>query len=72
MLNGMMYHRGHVADYDNWAIAANSSTWSWEGLKRYFDMSESNRQIGSVVSGYHHCATGRMPVQQVMLLAHTY
>ncbi|XP_063833068.1 glucose dehydrogenase [FAD, quinone]-like [Ostrinia nubilalis] len=63
VLNGMMYHRGHAADYEDW-VAAGAEGWSWEENKPYFDMTEGNKQIGSLVSGEHHSASGPLPVQQ--------
>ncbi|CAB3246144.1 unnamed protein product [Arctia plantaginis] len=64
VLNGMIYHRGHEADYDAWVKAANSTSWSWKALLPYFDMSEGNKQIGTLVSSKYHSAKGRMPVQR--------
>ncbi|XP_075983911.1 glucose dehydrogenase [FAD, quinone]-like isoform X2 [Anticarsia gemmatalis] len=64
VLNGMMYHRGHAADYKAWVEAANSTDWSWEALQPFFDMTEGNKEIGTLVSGEHHSATGPLPVQR--------
>ncbi|KAL4712374.1 hypothetical protein ACJJTC_001535 [Scirpophaga incertulas] len=63
LLNGMMYHRGHPADYDDW-VAAGATGWSWEENKPYFDMTEGNKQIGTLVSEQHHSDKGPLPVQQ--------
>ncbi|XP_063628728.1 glucose dehydrogenase [FAD, quinone]-like [Cydia splendana] len=63
VLNGMMYHRGHAADYDDW-VAAGATGWSWEENLPYFDMTEGNKQVGSLVSGEYHSNKGPMPVQQ--------
>ncbi|XP_063628861.1 glucose dehydrogenase [FAD, quinone]-like [Cydia splendana] len=63
VLNGMMYHRGHAADYDDW-VTAGATGWSWEENLPYFDMNEGNKQIGSLVSAEYHSDKGPMPVQQ--------
>ncbi|KAM3964007.1 glucose dehydrogenase [FAD, quinone] [Aphomia sociella] len=62
VLNGMMYHRGHAADYDDWEKAG-AHGWSWEDNLPYFDMTEGNKQIRSLVSYKHHSPSGPMPVQ---------
>ncbi|KAI5642554.1 GMC oxidoreductase domain-containing protein [Phthorimaea operculella] len=62
VLNGLMYHRGHKADYDDW-VAAGAKGWSWEENRKYFDMTEGNKQIGSLVSEEYHSADGPLPVQ---------
>ncbi|KAJ2942788.1 hypothetical protein O0L34_g14975 [Tuta absoluta] len=61
--NGMMYMRGHAADYDGWAING-AKGWSWAEVFPYFLMSEDNKQIGKLVSREHHNKGGPMPVQQ--------
>jgi choline dehydrogenase-like flavoprotein len=40
-INGMVYHRGHPTDYDDWAAAGNAG-WSWEDVLPYFRLSENN------------------------------
>ncbi len=35
-INGMVYNRGHPADYDDWARAGNSG-WDWESVRGHFD-----------------------------------
>lgn len=60
----MMYHRGHAADYDDW-VAAGAEGWSWDENKKYFDMTEGNKQIGSLVKSEYHSSTGPLPIQQV-------
>jgi choline dehydrogenase-like flavoprotein len=60
----MMYHRGHPADYDDW-VAAGAKGWSWDENKKYFDMTEGNKQIGTLVSEKYHSDSGPLPVQQV-------
>ncbi|XP_026754993.2 glucose dehydrogenase [FAD, quinone]-like isoform X2 [Galleria mellonella] len=62
LLNGMMYHRGHKADYEDWEKAG-AQGWSWDENLPYFDMTEGNKQIGSLVSYKYHSASGPMPVQ---------
>ena len=42
-INGMAYHRGHPADYDNWAAAGNSG-WSWREVLPYFRRTENNAE----------------------------
>jgi choline dehydrogenase len=35
-INGMIYMRGQIADYENWASETGDQSWSWtESLKRY-------------------------------------
>ncbi|XP_026740327.1 glucose dehydrogenase [FAD, quinone]-like [Trichoplusia ni] len=63
VLNGMMYHRGHRADYDDW-VAHGAEGWSWDELQPYMDMIENNKQIGTVVDGKYHSDAGVMPIQQ--------
>lgn len=65
----MMYHKGHAADYEDW-VKAGAEGWSWEENRPYFDMTEGNRQIGSLVSAEHHSASGVLPVQQVIHLSY--
>ena len=40
-LNGMVYHRGHPSDYDDWARAGNEG-WSFNEVLPYFLKSENN------------------------------
>lgn len=63
-INGMMYMRGHSADYDGWAVNG-AKGWSWTDVMPYFLMSEDNKEIGSVVSQEHHNTGGPMPVRRV-------
>ncbi|XP_013184170.2 glucose dehydrogenase [FAD, quinone] [Amyelois transitella] len=63
LLNGMMYHRGHPADYEDW-VNAGAKGWSWEENLPYFDMTEGNKQVGTLVSAKHHSESGPLPVQQ--------
>ncbi|KAL4712336.1 hypothetical protein ACJJTC_001497 [Scirpophaga incertulas] len=63
LLNGMMYHRGHAADYEDW-VNAGATNWSWEENLPFFDKTEGNKQIGTLVSAQHHSDKGPLPVQQ--------
>ncbi|XP_028035245.1 glucose dehydrogenase [FAD, quinone]-like [Bombyx mandarina] len=63
LLNGMMYHRGHAADYDDW-VKLGAEGWSWEENLPYFDMTEGNKEIGTIVSQKHHSSSGPLPVQR--------
>jgi choline dehydrogenase len=40
-VNGMVYHRGHPADYDGWLRAGNAG-WGYEDVLPYFVRSENN------------------------------
>ncbi|XP_013167761.1 PREDICTED: glucose dehydrogenase [FAD, quinone]-like [Papilio xuthus] len=62
-INGMMYMRGHAADYDGWAVNG-AYGWSWHEVFPYFLKSEDNKEIGSGVSGQYHNTGGPMPVQR--------
>lgn len=63
VINGMMYMRGHSADYDGWAV--NGATgWSWYDVLPYFLKSENNKEIGERVSSQYHNTGGPLPVQR--------
>jgi choline dehydrogenase len=49
-INGMIYMRGHQADYDDWAAAGNPG-WSYREVLPYFRRSENNEDWGE--SPYH-------------------
>lgn len=67
VINGMMYMRGHSADYDGWAV--NGATgWSWNEVLPYFLKSENNKEIGGGISGHYHNTGGPLPVQRVRCL----
>jgi choline dehydrogenase len=38
-INGMIYNRGHRADFDNWAKAGNGG-WDWDGVRPHFERIE--------------------------------
>ncbi|GBP60119.1 Glucose dehydrogenase [Eumeta japonica] len=63
VLNGMMYHRGHKADYDDWVRLYNATGWSWDEVREYFDRTESNKQVGTLVKKENHGTYGPMPIQ---------
>ena len=49
-LNGMVYHRGHPLDYDDWARAG-ATGWSYAEVLPYFTRSENNEDYPPSV--YH-------------------
>ncbi len=49
-MNGMVYHRGHPRDYEDWARQGLSS-WSWAHVLPYFTRSEHNENYPG--SSYH-------------------
>ncbi|CAG9104105.1 unnamed protein product [Plutella xylostella] len=63
VINGMMYMRGHAADYDGWAING-AAGWSWYDVMPYFLKSEDNKEIGNGVSSQYHNTGGPLPVQK--------
>ncbi|XP_053617045.1 glucose dehydrogenase [FAD, quinone]-like [Plodia interpunctella] len=63
VINGMMYQRGHSADYDGWAVEG-AEGWSWFDVLPYFLKSEDNKEIGKGISGQYHNTGGPMPVQK--------
>ncbi|XP_045518232.1 glucose dehydrogenase [FAD, quinone]-like [Pieris brassicae] len=62
-INGMMYMRGHAADYDGWAVNG-APGWSWFEVMPYFLKSEDNKEISDGVSGQYHNTGGPIPVQR--------
>ncbi|KAH9629053.1 hypothetical protein HF086_006871 [Spodoptera exigua] len=64
-LNGMMYHRGHHADYTCDWVEAGAKGWSWDEIKPFMDLTEGNKQIGSLVDGKYHSDIGPLPIQTV-------
>jgi len=49
-MNGMVYHRGHPRDYEDWA-GQGLSSWSWPQVLPYFTRSEHNEDYPA--SSYH-------------------
>lgn len=49
-INGMIYMRGHPADYDEWAAQGNAG-WDWTSVLPYFLKSESNARGASAYHG---------------------
>lgn len=41
-INGMMYHRGHPADFDDWATATGDPTWDYAHCLPYFQRHENS------------------------------
>ena len=44
-INGLIFIRGHPADYDSWAAAGNPG-WGWNDVLPYFIKSEGNQRAG--------------------------
>lgn len=60
----MMYNRGHAADYEDW-VNQGATGWSWEENLPYFDRTEGNKEIGTLVSENYHSQSGPLPVKRV-------
>ncbi len=58
-INGMIYIRGHRADYDAWA-AAGCTGWGYEDVLPHFRRSENNRRAG--IDTHHHGTSGELAV----------
>ncbi|KAH9637944.1 hypothetical protein HF086_003646 [Spodoptera exigua] len=71
-LNGMMYHRGHHADYTCDWVEAGAKGWSWDEIKPFMDLTEGNKQIGSLVDGKYHSDIGPLPIQTRYTTARAY
>src|SRR5262249_2883101 len=56
-INGMLYVRGHRADYDHWAALGNDG-WSFDDVLPYFRKSEANVRGASA----YHGANGELHV----------
>ena len=41
VLNGMLWNRGGVGDYNDWVSLGNGEAWGWEGMLPYFIRSET-------------------------------
>lgn len=61
-INGMIYIRGHRADYDAWA-AAGCAGWGYDAVLPYFCRSEDNRRAG--IDGVHHGRGGELAVSDL-------
>ena len=49
-INGMIYMRGHAADYDHWRQLGNAG-WSWEDVLPYFIRAEDHWRAGDSMHG---------------------
>ncbi|GJL88002.1 MAG: choline dehydrogenase [Minwuia thermotolerans] len=50
-INGMVYIRGHRADYDRWASEEGCPGWDWESVLPLFRRSENNERIQDDLHG---------------------
>ena len=61
-INGMIYIRGHRADYDAWAEAG-CTGWGYDDILPYFRKSEDNRRAG--IDTQHHGTGGELAVSDL-------
>lgn len=61
-INGMIYIRGHRADYDAWA-AAGCTGWGYDDVLPHFRRSEDNRRAG--IDTHHHGTGGELAVSDL-------
>lgn len=61
-INGMIYIRGHRADYDGWS-AAGCVGWGYDDILPYFRRSEANRRAG--IDSNHHGTGGELAVSDL-------
>lgn len=61
-INGMIYIRGHRADYDAWADAG-CTGWGYDAVLPYFRRSETNRNIG--LNAQFHGSSGELMVSDL-------
>ncbi|WP_434445457.1 GMC family oxidoreductase [Lentzea sp. E54] len=59
-LNGMIYMRGHAADYDGWA-AQGCTGWGWDDVRPLFLRSEDHLTGANA----HHATGGPLPVSPI-------
>lgn len=36
LINGMLWNRGNIGDYDDWATLIGDDGWSWQSMLQYF------------------------------------
>jgi choline dehydrogenase len=65
-INGMIYMRGHAADYDEWAAAGNPG-WSWNEVLPYFTQHESHWSLDGGGSDPLHGRDGEWRVERQRL-----
>ncbi|KAF4310114.1 Glucose-methanol-choline oxidoreductase [Botryosphaeria dothidea] len=41
LINGMLWNRGNIGDYDDWATLIGDDGWSWQSMLQYFKRSET-------------------------------
>lgn len=41
LINGMLWNRGNIGDYDDWATLIGDDGWNWESMMPYFKRSET-------------------------------
>lgn len=41
LINGMLWNRGNIGDYDDWATLIGDEGWSWQSMLQYFKRSET-------------------------------
>ncbi|MCF8511103.1 MAG: GMC family oxidoreductase N-terminal domain-containing protein [Rhodobacteraceae bacterium] len=61
-INGMIYIRGHRADYDAWAQAG-CTGWGYDDILPHFRRSEDNRRAG--IDSHHHGTGGELAVSDL-------
>ncbi|WP_416899852.1 MAG: GMC family oxidoreductase [Minwuia sp.] len=50
-INGMVYIRGHRADYDRWSAEEGCTGWAWDDVLPYFRRSENNERLTDDLHG---------------------
>ncbi|KAH7031819.1 choline dehydrogenase, partial [Macrophomina phaseolina] len=41
LINGMLWNRGNIGDYDDWAALIGDDGWNWQSMLQYFKRSET-------------------------------